>query len=68
MSHALLNLLLVILLSGLVLGVINRFLPMEPFIKSLLNIVVAVVLVIYVLQFFGLISNILPMVEWYHPR
>ena len=68
MSHALLNLLLVILLSGLVLGVINRFLPMEPFIKSLLNIVVAVVLVIYVLQFFGLISNILPMLEWYHPR
>lgn len=68
MSNALLNLLLVILLSGLVLGVINRFLPMEPFIKSLLNIVVAVVLVIYVLQFFGLISNILPMVQWYHPR
>jgi hypothetical protein len=66
MNNALLNLLLVIVLAGLVLGLINRFLPMAPFVKSLLNIVVAVVLVIDVLQFFGVIPNILPMVDWYH--
>lgn len=56
MSHALLNLLLVIIVFGVVIGLINRFLPMAPFIKSLLNVVVAVVLIIYILQFFNMID------------
>lgn len=61
MSGSLLNLLVIIILAGVVLGLINMLLPMPPFITMLLNIVVAVVLVIYILQFFGLIATILPI-------
>lgn len=57
---SLINLLVLIILVGLVLWGINAYIPMPGLIKSLLNFVVFVVLVIYVLQFFGLIKTILP--------
>jgi hypothetical protein len=57
---SLLNLLVLIILAGLFLWGVNVFIPMAPLIKSLLNFVVFVVLVIYVLQFFGLVKTILP--------
>lgn len=62
---SLVNLLLVVVLFGLILGLVNRFLPMLPLIKSLLNLLVFVVLVIYILQYFGVIPNVLPIVHWY---
>ena len=61
MSGSLLNLLVVIIIAGVALGLINMLLPMPPFVKTLLNIVVGVVLVIYVLQFFGIIATVLPI-------
>lgn len=62
----LLNLLLILVLFGVLLGLINRFLPMPPFIKMLLNIVVCVVLLVYVLQYFEIILNVLPTIEIFH--
>ncbi|MCR9191564.1 MAG: hypothetical protein NXI01_02775 [Gammaproteobacteria bacterium] len=59
----LLNLLVVLVGFGVLLGLINRFIPMPSFVKTLLNIVVGVVLVIYVLQYFEVIFHILPTVE-----
>ena len=59
----LLNLFAVIVVFGLVMWLINAYVPMPGAIKSLLNILVLVVLVIYVLQFFGIIHTILPMVK-----
>lgn len=59
----LLNLLVIMVGFGVLLGLINRFLPMPSFVKMLLNLVVAVVLVIYVLQYFEIIFHILPTVE-----
>ncbi len=56
----LLNLLAVIVIFGVVMWLINTFIPMPPAIKSLLNIVVLIILIIYVLQFFGLIKPIFP--------
>lgn len=56
----LLNLIILILLSGVLLWGINVFIPMAPIIKSLLNFLVFVVLLIYILQFFGIIKVILP--------
>lgn len=56
----LLNLLLLIIIAGFLLWLINVFIPMAPMIKSLLNIVVFILLVIYVLQFFNIIKMILP--------
>ncbi len=55
-----LNLMIMIILAGIVLGLINAYIPMAPMIKSLLNIVIFVVLLIYVLEFFGVIKGILP--------
>lgn len=56
----LLNLILLIIISGLLMAGINRFIPMPALIKSLLNFAVFVILVIYVLQYFSLVRLILP--------
>ncbi|WP_133126893.1 Thivi_2564 family membrane protein [Legionella nagasakiensis] len=57
----LLNLFAIIIVFGVVLGLINAFLPMARAIKSLLNILVLIVLVLYILQFFEIIPTIIPM-------
>jgi hypothetical protein len=59
--HDLLNLIANIVVFGLGVGLINRLIPMPGSIKQLLNLLVLIVLLIYVLQFFGLIQPILPM-------
>ncbi|HVT63214.1 MAG TPA: Thivi_2564 family membrane protein [Legionellaceae bacterium] len=61
----LLNLLLILVIFGVLLGLINQFLPMPAFIKMLLNIVVCVVLLIYVLQYFEVL-RVLPTIEVFH--
>jgi hypothetical protein len=61
MTHDLLNLFANIIVFGLVMWLVNAFIPMPGSIKSLLNILVLIVLVIYVLQFFGVINTIIPM-------
>lgn len=63
MNNELLNLFAVIVVFGVVMWIVNGFIPMPPAIKSLLNILVVIVLVIYVLQFFGVIPTILPMIR-----
>ncbi|ARB91709.1 MULTISPECIES: Thivi_2564 family membrane protein [Legionella] len=57
------NLIAVIVVFGVVLWLIDTFIPMPPSIKSLLNVLVLIILVIYILQFFGLIKTILPMIR-----
>ncbi len=60
MSGDLLNLIALIIVAGVLLWLVNAFIPMPAAIKSLLNVLVLIVLIIYVLQFFGIINNILP--------
>ncbi len=59
----LLNLLLLIIIFGVIMWLINAFIPMPPVIKSLLNIVVVIILIIYILQTFGLINPVLPTIN-----
>lgn len=59
----LINLLALIVVFGLITWVVNAFIPMPSAIKSLFNLLVLIVLIIYVLQFFGLIKTILPMIN-----
>ncbi|EHL31620.1 Thivi_2564 family membrane protein [Legionella drancourtii] len=59
----LMNLIAIIVVFGVGLWLINAFIPMPPAIKSLLNILVLIILVIYILQYFGLIKTILPMIR-----
>ncbi|MFZ0676776.1 Thivi_2564 family membrane protein [Candidatus Binatus sp.] len=55
----LVNIVVILVVIGLVMWLINTYIPMAGAIKSLLNIVVFVVVLIWVLQTFGLIGAIL---------
>jgi len=55
---SLLSLILALVLVGALMYVINVYIPMESRIKSLLNIVVIIVLVLWLLQAFGLLDSI----------
>ncbi len=48
-----LNVLLVIIVVGLLLWLVNRFIPMQSTIKMILNLVVVIVLIIWLLKVFG---------------
>lgn len=54
----LVNIVVILVVVGLVMWLINTYIPMAGAIKSLLNIVVFVVVLIWLLQTFGLIGNI----------
>lgn len=68
MMSALLNLLLVVIVLGVVLGLVNRYLPMPALIKSLVNILALLILIVYVLQTFSFIPVYFPVVEWVHVK
>ncbi len=53
----LLNVVVTLIVVGVVLWLINRFIPMQATIKSILNIVVVIVVVLWLLYGFGIISN-----------
>lgn len=63
MDSGLLNLIATVVVFGVCLWLINAFIPMAGVIKSLLNVLVLIVLVIYILQFFGIVSGILPVIR-----
>jgi len=54
----LVNIILILVVVGLVMWLINTYIPMAGAIKSLLNVVVFVVVLIWILQTFGLIGSI----------
>ncbi len=58
----LLNLLVIIVAAGVITWLVNAFIPMPGMFHMLFNIVVLVVVVIYVLQFFSIINPILPAI------
>ena len=62
----LLNLIAIIVLFGIIMWLINAYIPMPGAIKSLLNILVLIVLIIYVLQFFGIVHSLLPALTVFH--
>lgn len=54
----LMNIVVILVIAGLVMWLINTYIPMAAGIKSLLNLVVFVVLLIWVLQVFGVVGAI----------
>ena len=54
----LLNLVIVLIVVGVVLHLINRYLPMASSIKSILNVVVVLVVCIWLLQATGLWAHL----------
>lgn len=54
----LINVVIVLIVVGLILWLINRFIPMDYRIKQILNVVVIIVVIIWILRAFGLLSGI----------
>ena len=53
---SLLNILIAIIVVGVLLWIINTFIPMDRKIKQIFNLVVVIVLIIWLLKVFGLFT------------
>jgi hypothetical protein len=53
-----LTILLVLVVVGVILWLVNTYIPMDSKIKSILNVVVVVLVIIWLLQAFGLFSSV----------
>jgi len=54
----LLNIVIILIVVGVLLGLINRYIPMASSIKSILNGVVVIAVVIWLLQLFGVLGSL----------
>jgi hypothetical protein len=54
----LINLIIILVVVGVILWVINNYIPMQANIKRILNVVVIIVVVLWLLNVFGVIGNI----------
>ncbi|MBK8788294.1 MAG: hypothetical protein IPN43_17835 [Chitinophagaceae bacterium] len=55
---SLLSILLVLVVVGVILWLVNTYIPMDRKIKNILNVVVVIVVIIWLLQAFGLLDSI----------
>jgi hypothetical protein len=55
---SLINLIVILIVVGVILWLINNYLPMDGKIKSILNAVVVIAVVLWLLQVFGLLSSL----------
>jgi len=55
---SLVNVVLILVVAGVLMWLINRYIPMQGTIKGLLNAVVVIVIVIWLLKVFGLMDYI----------
>jgi len=55
---SLISLLVVLVVVGVLLWLVNNYIPMDGKIKNILNIVVVIGVVLWLLQAFGLLSGI----------
>jgi hypothetical protein len=53
----LLNIVLTLIVIGFLLWLINRFIPMQGMIKSIMNAVVVIAVIVWLLYAFGIISS-----------
>ena len=53
-----LNILLVIIIAGVVLWLVNSYIPMHRTLKNILNIVVVILVVIWLLSVFGVLGDL----------
>lgn len=52
------NIILILIVVGVLLWLINTYVPMDRKIKSILNAVVVIVVILWLLQTFGLIGSL----------
>lgn len=54
----LIQLIIVLVVVGVILWLVNSYIPMDPTIKKILNIVVIIVVVLWLLSVFGVIGSL----------
>ena len=54
----LIQLVIVLVVVGVVLWVINSYIPMQSTIKKILNVVVIIIVIVWLLSVFGFIGNL----------
>jgi hypothetical protein len=54
----LINIIITLVVAGVALWAINKYIPMASAIKKIINIVVIVVVVLWLLQVFGIIGSV----------
>ena len=54
----LIQVIIVLIIVGVLLWLVNNYIPMDGKIKSILNVVVIIVVVLWLLQAFGLLSGV----------
>jgi hypothetical protein len=52
------NLVIVLIVVGVLLWLVNSYIPMDRKIKNILNIVVVIVVVLWLLQVFGVLGSL----------
>lgn len=52
------NVLIVLIVVGVILWLINNYLPMDGKIKNILNIVAVIFVIIWLLKIFGVLSSL----------
>jgi predicted membrane protein len=55
---SLLSLIIAIIVVGVLLWAVNNFIPMDGKIKSILNAIVVIVLILWLLQAFGILGSV----------
>jgi hypothetical protein len=51
------NIILIVIVTGVGLWAVNRYIPMARPVKTILNVLVVVVLCVWLLQTFGILDN-----------
>lgn len=54
----LINVVATLVVVGVILWLVNRYIPMDSKIKSILNIVVVIAVVLWLLRIFGILNDI----------
>jgi hypothetical protein len=47
---------IVLIVIGVILYLINKFIPMQPVIKTILNVAVVIIIILWLLKGFGLLD------------
>ena len=55
---SLIGLILTLVVVGVLLWLLNNYVPMDPKIKTIINVVIVIVVVIWLLQAFGVLGSL----------
>ncbi|WP_349677711.1 MULTISPECIES: Thivi_2564 family membrane protein [unclassified Flavobacterium] len=55
------NILLVLIIVGVLLWLVNTFIPMDGKIKKIFNVVVVILVIVWLLKVFGLLNSLVGM-------